>query len=172
MRNFKTKWLSSLLSVLLVFSMFVGGIQVSAYEEQSEENQQAMNQVESEAEQADEKTEESVDDTKSKFTEEQGIAAASVSPEDAKESAVITEPNQLVLDGSKSYVIFTSCFWGGHTYGIGPDAAATEGLGISRNDCTAGKTIYLAQKGLGWTLTQTEEGLIIQRGGGSLSDGF
>ncbi len=164
MRNFKTKWLSSLLSVLLVCSMFVGGIQVSAYAEQSEEAQQAMNQVDPKAEQADEKTEESVDDTKSKFTEENGIAAVSVSQEDAEESAVITEPSNLALDGSKSYVIFTSCVWGGHTYGIGSDAAATERLGITRNDCKAGETLYLAQKCLGWTLTQTEEGLLIQSG--------
>lgn len=166
MRNFKMKWLSSLLSVLLVFSMFVSGIQVSAYAAQSEETQQAMNQADSEAEQAAEKAEESADDTKSKFSEEEGIAAVSVSPEDAEESAVITKPKDLKLDGSKSYVIFTSCVWGGHTYGIGPDAAATDRLGISRNDCKAGETIYLAKKGLGWKLTQTEKGLIIQSGGG------
>lgn len=83
----------------------------------------------------------------------------------SQETAVAVAPAHLALDGSKAYVIFTACVWGGHTYGIGLDATATADLGKADKYATPGSVITLPQAGLGWTLTQTSEGLVIANQG-------
>lgn len=83
----------------------------------------------------------------------------------SQETAITTPPAHLALDGSKAYAIFTACVWGGHTYGIGLDATATADLGKADKYATPGSVITLPQAGLGWTLTQTSEGLVIANQG-------
>lgn len=140
MREFRRKCLSSALAILMLCGIFVGSIPLTAYAQQTDAAGQP-------------------------YTEEEGIATASVGAELAEETAVITAPGKLALDGSKSYVIFTSCVWGAHTYAIGPDAAATANLGVDKNQRGEGSAVYLAQKGLGWTLTQEGQDLFLENGG-------
>lgn len=82
-----------------------------------------------------------------------------------RETAITVAPAHLALDGSKSYAILAACVWGGHTYGIGLDATATEDLGKADKYAAPGSVVTLPQAGLGWTLTQTNAGLVIENQG-------
>ncbi len=92
-------------------------------------------------------------------------AYAQQSSGSGQETANMVAPAHLSLDGSKSYAILAACVWGGHTYGIGLDAAATADLGKANKFATPGSVVTLPQAGLGWTLTQTSAGLVIENQG-------
>ncbi len=44
MKNFRKRWISSILAVALVFTMFAGGIPLSAYAQQGGDSEQPTNQ--------------------------------------------------------------------------------------------------------------------------------
>jgi len=243
MREFKRKWLTSILSFLLALCMLTGSVPLPAYAQQTEEqatvlmdtetenagapvapeqqdteekpaSEQAQDTEEKPAPEQEQDTEEKPDPEQEQDTEEKpdseqkqdteeepapeqeqgteenpdpeqdpapeeepgpeadpGIAAPTpeqdleddftpLTEEEAKETALVVEQEQLALDKSKAYIIFTANLSAERFYGISPEDAAAERLSV-----TPEGEIYLPEEGRGWTLEQTEEGLYIENNG-------
>lgn len=171
MKNFRKKWVYSMLTATLVFAMIVGGIPGLAFAQQGIEPEQMTDKTDTGIEQSEQKTGESVNGTEDELTDKIDLTSASAA--NAAETAVITAPNRLLLDGSKNYAILAKCTGGNHTYGIGSDASVTAELGIPGKDLVPGNAVSLSQEGLGWSIKKTGDDLIISSifaRGGTLSD--